>query len=106
MKIVEKQLSNTESIRSQFLMSGSAASAILSRSTLVDQLVTQAFRTHLAPAFPSGMSVLAVGGYGRRELFPYSDVDLLLLVEKEIHGDAQREALSAFLRGFGIAVFV
>jgi [protein-PII] uridylyltransferase len=99
MKIVEKQLSNTESIRGQFLMSGSAASAILSRSTLVDQLVTQAFRTQLAPAFPSGMSVLAVGGYGRRELFPYSDIDLLLLVEKEIHGDAQREALSAFLRG-------
>jgi [protein-PII] uridylyltransferase len=99
MKIVEKQHSRTEAIRSEFLMSGSAATAILTRTTFVDQLVTQAFRTHLAPAFPLGMSVLAVGGYGRRELFPYSDVDLLLLVEKEIHGDTQREALSAFLRG-------
>ena len=44
------------------------------------------------------MSILAVGGYGRRELFPYSDVDLLLLVDKEIHGETQREALSTFLR--------
>ena len=79
-------------------MSGNAAAAILGRSTFVDQLVTHAFRTHLAPAFPHGMSVLAVGGYGRRELFPYSDVDLLLLVDKEVQGDTQREALSAFLR--------
>jgi [protein-PII] uridylyltransferase len=44
------------------------------------------------------MSVLAVGGYGRRELFPYSDVDLLLLVDKEVQGDTQRQALSVFLR--------
>jgi [protein-PII] uridylyltransferase len=79
-------------------MSGNAASAVLGRSTLVDQLVTHAYRTHLAPAFPHGMSVLAVGGYGRRELFPYSDIDLLLLVDKEVQGDTQREALSVFLR--------
>lgn len=31
---------------------------------------------HAAP----NVSVIAVGGYGRRELFPYSDVDILLLV--------------------------
>lgn len=98
MKIVENQHSNPESIRSQFLTSGNAASAVLGRSTFVDQLVTHAFRSHLAPAFPHGMSVLAVGGYGRRELFPYSDIDLLLLVDKEVQGDTQREALSAFLR--------
>ena len=42
--------------------------------------------------------MLAVGGYGRRELFPYSDIDLLLLVDREVHDDGQREALSAFLR--------
>lgn len=79
-------------------MNGDAASAVLGRSTFVDQLVTHAFRTHLTPAFSQGMSVVAVGGYGRLELFPYSDIDLLLLVDKEIQGEAQREALSSFLR--------
>ena len=48
--------------------------------------------------------MLAVGGYGRRELFPHSDIDLLLLVERMFTGESSETALSAFLRIFGITV--
>jgi len=85
-------------VRQVFLESGDAASALASRTASVDSAVKGAFEEILLPAFPRGMAVLAVGGYGRRELFPHSDVDLLLLVEAEPRSQADRDALAAFLR--------
>ncbi len=85
--------------REAFLASGDAAAALAARSAEVDAQVRRAFLETLAPVYPGGMAVLAVGGFGRRELYPYSDVDLLLLAAEEPRTPAARDALAAFLRG-------
>ncbi|MCY4045167.1 MAG: nucleotidyltransferase domain-containing protein, partial [Cellvibrionales bacterium] len=53
---------------------------IKARSKHMDSLLDSAFR-YFFPEHIKGLSLIAVGGYGRGELLPYSDIDLLLLAD-------------------------
>src|SRR5450759_2133351 len=100
MTIAANQLSNGSAsrIRRQFLATGDALTALAERSAEVDRLVMDAAARLLFHGVAGNVAVLAVGGYGRRQLFPYSDIDVLLLFPSERHIAAAKEAISAFLR--------
>ena len=70
-----------------------------SRTAQVDDLVRTAFE-----GTQPGATVVAVGGYGRRELFPYSDVDLLLLTDAAAHGQQRETRLPSFCACCGMRV--
>lgn len=67
-------------------------SPVSDRAAQVDALVKNAFSQTQPP-----VTVAAVGGYGRRHLFPFSDVDLLLLCKQPPPGES-RDQIAEFLR--------
>lgn len=54
----------------------------------------------------SRISLIAVGGYGRRELLPHSDIDLLILLERDSHNThrANIQSFTTLLWDIGLEV--
>ncbi len=71
-------------IRGRFEASGDGLQAATARSAFVDGLVMEFWERQVAvhPRLAKGVAVCAIGGFGRGQLFPYSDVDLMYSVEK------------------------
>ncbi len=86
-----RNLYTEESARIQrgFISSGDGAAAVGQRAALLDQVVLRLWEKHLSPQAggEEHFALLATGGYGRKRLFPHSDVDLLFL-----HADRTVEA--------------
>ncbi len=77
------------------LPSGKVSGLVLGRATLVDALlkhIWQLFELHKE----SDLALIAVGGYGRGQLQPYSDIDLLLLSKKRLSAQ-QEDSLGQFI---------
>ena len=79
----------------RFLAGEAAGLLVHDRAKLIDMIILTVWRRTVGDTLPD-ISLIAVGGYGRGELHPYSDVDLLILLSDEQKAEA-REPVSRFL---------
>ncbi len=90
-----KCLKQAEALMHQWFDDGEPIQTLVrGRAWLIDQFLATAWN-HLFRQETS-ISLLAVGGYGRAELHPHSDIDILILLKSE-PTKAQEEHISQFL---------
>ena len=82
-------------LRSRFLAGESVVDLVHARAAATDELLRELWQTHMGQLC-GDVALVAVGGYGRGELHPCSDVDIMLLLPESIDADAE-QALSAFI---------
>ena len=94
-------------LKKRFFGNSGATFLVTAHAKLIDQLIVRAWNLHLS-LLPTDFRValVAVGGYGRDELHPASDVDLMILLEKDRPAKAQAfvEALIRFFWDMGLEV--
>lgn len=83
-------------LQANYEQSGDARALLKERCSKVDAVLVKLWQ---AMAFPDSMTLAAVGGYGRGELFPASDIDLLILLPHEANQPLQ-EKLEALVGHF------
>lgn len=80
----------------QFEASTDPIHLVYGRADFMDGLL-QALWSKIVGETTNGLALIAVGGYGRQELHPYSDIDLLILAKDEEILANFSEALTEFI---------
>jgi len=102
-RAVTKQV--IETLREHLESNTPITTLIHERANFTDHLLRFAWQ-HFMPTGDNEIALIAVGGYGRGELHPYSDVDVLILLSQENHDDYQEAlgALITFLWDIGLEI--
>jgi [protein-PII] uridylyltransferase len=69
-------------LKQQFESQADVIELVQQRSAFVDEVLQHLWQQNISDNCP--VSLLAVGGYGRNELHPYSDIDILVLLDDSI----------------------
>ena len=78
---------------------GDGTAAIRRRSAVVDRILIEMWRRAFEGQPTLSAALLAMGGYGRKDLFPYSDIDVLFAFADDKTEASSKDAVRAIIQG-------
>ncbi|HZR64386.1 MAG TPA: [protein-PII] uridylyltransferase [Terriglobales bacterium] len=89
-------LNESTRIQQEFVESGNGHAAIARRTALVEKVLNRLWDELIAGGSSRNFTLVALGGFGRRSLFPHSDVDILFLHADRSTEDGLRDPIRSF----------
>ncbi len=83
----------SENIKERFIAGEAVGQLVRLRAAVVDQLIVHIWEQHQDDS-TANVALVAVGGYGRGELHPYSDIDIMLLLPKKYSQQCEQQITS------------
>jgi [protein-PII] uridylyltransferase len=85
----------SEDLDARFKAGDDIRKLVYGRAWEIDRILQTAWAQFNWPT--DQIALIAVGGYGRGELHPHSDIDLLILLSDELDAEHHHDAISGFL---------
>ncbi len=95
----EQYLREMTLVRQTCERTGDGTAAIRRRSAVVDRILIEMWRRAFAGNPTQHACLLALGGYGRKDLFPHSDIDVLFAFADDKTEQQAKEAVRAIIQG-------
>ena len=93
-----------EKLAERFWANDDIDQLLAERAALFDTVLAELWATHMPEAAQNQTALYAVGGYGRAELHPGSDIDLLIVVKRRKSWEGELEAFVQSLWDLGCEI--